>query len=179
MTIYYIVRTVPKVLTVCCLVWYITVMQGCVQNRVELMFGGTTEKICWLLANIVATESGALSLHKSLDIHEIDSSKAVRAEHARSWQGTIIQDLDEGDGGSLILSFITKGNVTCLFADVIKTNESIIEANLEYFDTRAMLIGSMELNRAAGVITDTFRSGSCLTSDDLFILSGKTTRSRM
>lgn len=154
-------------------------MQGSVQSRVELMFTGTTEKICWLLGNLVATDTGVLSLHTSLEFHEIDSSNAVRAEHARSCLGIIIQDLHEGDGGSLVLHFITKGNVTGLFADVIKTNESIIEANLEYFDTRAMLIGSMELNRAAGVITDTFRSGSCLTSDDLFILSGKPTRSRM
>ena len=128
-------------------------------NRLEISFQSTMDKIMWQL-EYMQTRMGSV---------ELKVEKLIGSVSATVSDGSIL-NIEEGDGGSLVVYF-EGGNVcTCWFTSMVKADKSILEANMEYTVPSKFIIGNLHWNHSTKTITEEYREGAHLTDDDFHLL---------
>ena len=128
-------------------------------NRIEIMFLTTIDKMKWVAGHIHVLNGG------------IQSQGVSFSEHVTDVLGkSTILNIEEGDGGSLVVYFEGCCVPTCWFTSMVKADKTIVRANMEYTEPSNLVIGNVHWNHATKTITEEFREGANLTDDDFYLL---------
>ena len=140
-------------------VWYKRVMVSKSMNRIEILFRTTIDKMKWVAGNIRVPKDG------------IQSQGVSFTEHVTDVLGkSTILNIEEGDGGSLVVYFEGCCVPSCWFTSMVKADKTIVRATMEYTEPSNLVVGNVHWDHARKTITEEYREGANLTDDDFYLL---------